>query len=120
MINYEDHPDNIREVITVTQFRRWMAHYIAMVRYGDDWVCIKRRGMDPVYLVSKADMELIREKSDDIELGPRNPKTGSRTGRGFMYWVRRLLKAERSGDPAKLRAVEIDLELAGYGDRPEK
>lgn len=96
MINYEDHHHAIRTVITVTEFRRWMAHYIAMVRYGNDYVCIKRRGMDPVYLVSQADIDLIRERSDGLEQGLRNPKTGRRSGRGMMYWVRRAFREEKA------------------------
>lgn len=120
MISYEDHPETIQHWITVTRFRRHMAHYIAMVRYGNDWVCIRRKGMEPVYLVSKADFDLIREKADDLHDGPRDPKTGYRSGLGFMHWLRELLKAERSGDPARLRAVENDLELIRYGDRPVK
>jgi prevent-host-death family protein len=102
MVNYEDKHHNIRKTITVTEFRRWMAHYIAMVRYGDDWVCIKRRGMDPVYLVSKADMDLIWKASDELAYGPVEPETGYRSGRGFMYWVRESLRLEKeSGGTGK-------------------
>lgn len=96
MISYDDHHGPIHVTgISVTELRRHLAHYIAMVRYGDDWVCIRRKGMDPVYLVSEADMKLIWERSDDMEDGLRDPKTGMRPGRGLMYWVRQGFKRDR-------------------------
>ena len=103
MINYDDELHNIRHAVTVTQFRRWMAHYIAMVRYGDDYVCIKRRGRDPVYLVCQADMDLIWERSDDLHSGPHDPETGCRTGRGFLYWLRQVFQ----GNTKYLDVVEF-------------
>ncbi len=59
MMNDEDHPQTQRHGVSVSEFRRRLAHYISVVRYGDDWVCIHRKGMEPVYLVSEADMKLI-------------------------------------------------------------
>ena len=96
MISYEDHQDNIRVTgITVSEFRRHLAHYIAMVRYGDDWVRIQRKGMEPVYLVSEADMQLIWKTSDEFYAGPKDPVTGKLPGRGFMHWVRQGFRQDR-------------------------
>ncbi len=118
MVNYDDHEANITSAISITEFRRYMAHYIATVRYGDDYVCIKRKNSEPVYLVSRADMELIWEKSDELHAGPRDAK-GHRTGMGFLHWMRRLWKAEQSGDPAEVRAVHESMEIVGFGKRPK-
>ncbi len=96
MINYDDHPQNIRKSIRVTEFRRHMAHYIAMVRYGDDWVAIQRKGGYPVYLVSQADFDLLHERKDDVLHGPRDPETGKRTGRGLWYPLLALLARDRT------------------------
>ena len=82
-MNYDDHPDILVTRIKVTEFRKHMAHYMATVRYGGDYVCIQRKGQDPVYLVSSADMDLIRERRDDLDVGPRL-ETGQRSGFGLM------------------------------------
>ncbi len=98
MISYEHHEDNIRITgISVTEFRRHMAHYIAMVRYGDDWVRIKRKGMEPVYLVSEADMRLIWKASDEFYEGTwtGNPKLPFK--RGILYWIREAFRQDRGG-----------------------
>jgi PHD/YefM family antitoxin component YafN of YafNO toxin-antitoxin module len=103
-------PDRtLRRTVNVTEFRRHMAHYVASVRYGDDWLRIRRKGTDPVYLVSETDFRLICEKVDDLDGGPRDPKTGRRSGRGFMYWVREAFRADRKAGtvaPAPDRAAE--------------
>ena len=99
MISYEDrsgqhlHHGHHRHRISPSH----MAHYIAMVRYGDDWVRIKRKGLEPVYLVSEADMKLIWDRSDDMDAGPRDAETGERSGRGLMYWVRQGFRRDRGG-----------------------
>lgn len=90
--------------VSVTEFRRHMAHYIAAVRYGDDWLCIRRKGTDPVYLVSETDFRLICEKVDDMAEGPRDPKTGRRSGRGFMHWVYEALTADRKAGRSEVPA----------------
>ena len=122
MVNYDDIEDNLTSSVTVTEFRRHMAQYIATVRYGDDYVCIKRKNADPVYLVCKADFDLIWEKSDDLRGGPRNEK-GHRTGLGFLYWLREIWKAEQTGDPEEVRRVNdvIDRTTSVFGtaSRPE-
>ena len=94
MISYEDHEHNIRTRVTVSEFRRHLAHYIAMVRYGDDWVCIRRKGMDSVFLVSETDMRLIWKASDEFYDGDRDAK-GNITGRGLMYWIREGFRQDR-------------------------
>lgn len=91
MINYDEHDTNMVTRLTVTQFRKHLARYIATVRYGGDYVCIQRKGQDPVYLVSRADMDLIWERSDDLEIGPRKD-TGYRSGEGLMRLWREFLQ----------------------------
>lgn len=97
MINYDDHPDSIRKIVRVTEFRQRMSHYIAMVRYGDDWVCIKRRGTDPVYLVSQADFDLINRRRDRLLNAPKDPDTGKPKGKGLWQQLRDALAADRRG-----------------------
>lgn len=115
MISYEDVPGNIRHIVSVTQLRRHLAHYIAMVRYGDDWVCIKRRGMPPVFLVSQADFDLICTRRDDLHGGPPDA-AGHRTGFGLVYWLKALIRAERSGDPGAVGEVEFAMEATRFGE----
>ena len=98
MINYDDVPHAIHQRTKVTHFRRHMAHYITLVRYGDDYVCIKRRGMDNVYLVSQADFDLINKRRDVLIHGPCDPKTGNRIGRGFWHVLRDRLREDRGGE----------------------
>ena len=95
MINYDDVPHAIHQRTKVTHFRRHMAHYIAMVRYGDDFVCIKRRGMDNVYLVSQADFDLICKRRDAIVHKKMVHDDGCRTN--FWQVLRRQLKRDRAG-----------------------
>lgn len=73
--------------IKVSEFRRRLAHYIARVRHGDDFVAIHRKGEDPVFLISKADFDLMEEKRLDVEVGPWCEKTKVRRG-GIMKWLR--------------------------------
>ena len=94
-MNEIDPDKTLRQTITVTEFRRRMSHYVGAVRYGDDWLRITRKNADPVYLVSETDFRLICEAVDDLEGGPRDPATGTRTGRGFMHWVREAFRADR-------------------------
>lgn len=115
MVNYDHVQHAIRQRVTVTQFRRHMAHYIAMVRYGDDYICIQRRGHEPVFLVSQADMDLIWERRDDLESGPRDAK-GHRRGFGLLYWLRRLRQAEISADPAERKTVEVEMAASRFGE----
>ncbi|MEM7719116.1 MAG: type II toxin-antitoxin system Phd/YefM family antitoxin [Pseudomonadota bacterium] len=104
----------IHKAVTVTQFRRHLAHYIAAVRYGDDYVCIQRRGRDPVYLISQADMDLIWDRCADLEHGPRDAQ-GHRRGFGLLYWLRRLIKAELSGDPRQMAEVQDGMAANRFG-----
>ncbi len=92
MINYDDHDTNMITRVTVTEFRKYLARYIATVRYGSDYVCIRRKGQDPVYLISQADMDLIWERRDDLEVGPRN-EDGQRSGNGLMNLWRDVLSS---------------------------
>ena len=94
MYNYDHIGQNLVTRVNVTEFRRHLAQYIATVRYGGDYVCIRRKGMEPVYLVSRADMDLICDRTDDIEAGPKD-ENGHRSGRGLMYWVRQQFKQDR-------------------------
>lgn len=59
-----------------------MANYVSAVRYGDDWVRIRRKNTGPVYLVSETDFRMICKAVDDLHDGPRDPKAGRRSGRG--------------------------------------
>ena len=95
MISYEDHPKEIRPTVTVSQFRAHMAHYIAMVRYGDDWVRIKRKGCAPVYLVSEADMKLIWKESDALYDKSIVDNSGMKTGYGLLHWIREGFRHDR-------------------------
>ena len=93
MMNYDEHLSTLVTRVSVTQFRKHLAHYIATVRYGDDYVCIQRKGQDPVYLISQADMDLIWERRDDLEVGPRTDK-GNRNGLGIMRLWREVLRGQ--------------------------
>ncbi|MEO1024817.1 MAG: type II toxin-antitoxin system prevent-host-death family antitoxin [Pseudomonadota bacterium] len=84
-----------RYIVTVSQFRKNVAGYINHVRYGDEWICIQRRNCDPVYLVCKADFDLIMSKVDDLVDGPKDPKTGKRPPKGFWWQLLDILSAER-------------------------
>ena len=95
MISYEDHPKEIRQTVTVSKFRAQMAHYIAMVRYGDDWICIKRKGCDPVYLVSAADMDLIWKESNALYGKSVVYPNGFKSGHNLMHWVREAFRRDR-------------------------
>ena len=105
-MNEIDPNRTLRRTVTVTEFRSRMAHYIASVRYGDDWLRIRRKGTDPVYLVSEADFRMLCEKVDEFYDGPRDRMTGQRTGRGFMYWLWQGLKADRKAAKAKPLPLE--------------
>lgn len=95
MISYEDHPGEIRMTVNTSQFRAHLAHYIAMVRYGDDWVRIKRKGCDPVYLVSEADMKLIWKESNAFYGHSRNAETGAESGYSFLHWINEGFRRDR-------------------------
>ena len=84
-----------RTIVKVTAFRKNMSRLIASVRHGDDWVCIKRKGCDPVYLVSQADFDLIQSRRDALLNAPRDPETGMPTGKGFWQRLKDVLRAER-------------------------
>ena len=71
-----------------SEFRRRLAHWIGSVRYGDDVICIRRRGADPVYLISKADFDLMEQKRLDIDVGPWDEELKARSG-GIMAWLRK-------------------------------
>ena len=77
-----------RAAVSISEFRRRLSHYVHMVRYGESYVAILRKGMEPVYLVSRADMDLIWEKTDELNGGPRDEK-GRRSGWGLMNLWRR-------------------------------
>lgn len=87
-----------RYIVTVTMLRKHLAQYIARVRYGDEWVCIQRRGCDPVYLVSQVDFNLICKERDELMHGPTDPETGKRPAKGFWYQLCDVLAAERKGN----------------------
>ena len=93
--DYHDHPEPLRHIIGITAFRKHMAHYIATVRYGDDWICIKRNHAEPVYLVSQADFDLISDRRDELLGAPRDPVTRMRRGKGMWQVLREVFAAER-------------------------
>lgn len=74
--------------IGITEFRRRLAHWIGCVRYGDDFICIRRKGEDPVFLISKADFDLMEKTRIDYDAGPYDPVTKGRR-EGIMAWFRR-------------------------------
>lgn len=81
---------------TVTRFRKYLSIYIDHVRYGDHFVCIERKGCDPVYLISQADFDLMCKRSDELLRPPINPQTGTVTkGNGFWCDLLELLSTER-------------------------
>lgn len=92
----EERSQTIRHGVTVSEFRRRLAHYVALVRYGDDWVCIHRKGMEPVYLVSEADMKLIWDTSDEFYGGGRDAD-GFLKGRGLWHWICEGFRRDRAG-----------------------
>ncbi len=66
--------------VSVSTFRKRLAHYIAQVRHGCDFVCIRRRGEGNVYLISQADWDLLSEKISHLESGRFDPEVGAATG----------------------------------------
>lgn len=65
--------------VSASTFRKRLSHYVAQVRHGNDFVCIRRRGEENVYLISQADWDLLRQKIVDLESGTFDPKVGART-----------------------------------------
>ena len=80
--------------VTVSQFRQRLASYIGCVRYGDDFVRIKRRGEDPVYLISEVDFKLMEKTRIDYDVGPKDPVSKGRFG-GIMEYMRKRAKQRR-------------------------
>ena len=103
MINYDDAPADQQHYISVTEFRRHLSHYIALVRYGDDFICITRRGGNPVYLVSEADFDLIREQEEILDHGPRDENGERMQSDGLMSRLRDLIRWERKSPEEKER-----------------
>lgn len=66
--------------VTVSEFRRRLAHYIGRVRYGGDFVAIGRKGEDSVYLISQADWDLFGKKITDLDAGKFDPELRVRHG----------------------------------------
>ncbi len=60
--------------ITVSEFRRCLAHYVGCVRYGGDFIAINRKGEDSVYLISQADWDLLGKKITDLDSGKFDPE----------------------------------------------
>ena len=73
--------------VTVSEFRRHLARYIARVRFGDDFVAVHRRGEDPVFLISQADFDLLEERRTDLDVGPYDPERKGRWA-GIMKFLR--------------------------------
>ena len=72
--------------IYVSEFRRRLSHFISEVRHGGDFVCIRRKGEENVYLISQADWDLLSSRIDDLESGKRDPESGMRKG-GLWRWL---------------------------------
>ncbi len=96
MMNDEDHPQTQRHGVSVSEFRRRLAAGLGHLEVRDEWVCIHRKGMEPVYLVSEADMKLIWKTSDEFYGGGRDAD-GFLKGRGLWHWIREGFRADRDG-----------------------
>lgn len=76
MYNSFEPADPSTATISTSEFRHRLAHYIGLVRYGNDVVVIQRKGEEPVYLISQADWDLLGKKIDHLENDGRDPDTG--------------------------------------------
>ena len=94
--------------VTTTEFRGRLAHYIGRVRHGGDFIAIRRKGEENVYVISQADWDLLDVKIADLEDGPYDPVWKCRT-RGFMAWFKR----EREG-------AELDARIAARAEERER
>lgn len=65
---------NYMKGIGTSEFRRRLSHYIGCVRYGGDFVAIRRKGEDNVYLISQFDWDLLGRKITDLDSGKFDPK----------------------------------------------
>ena len=83
--------------MTTSEFRGRLAHYIGRVRHGGDFIAIRRKGEDNVYVISQADWDVLDRKMADLDEGPYDPVQKRRRG-GFLAWFK------LEGRSARLRA----------------
>ena len=93
--------------ISTSEFRRRLAHYIGLVRYGNDVVVIHRKGEEPVYLISRADWDLLDKKIDHLENDGRDPVTGR-----LKLGIWRLLSISYGGERARKRLAKLGAKSA--------
>ena len=98
MPNYDHIDDNLHSYVSVTQFRRNLAGYIATVRFGDDFVCIQRKGRDPVYLISEADFAVL-SKRRGYARRPSKTEVQQRSGFWRRIWAGRKARASEPPGP---------------------
>jgi len=92
-------------VVTASEFRGRLAHYIGRVRHGGDFIAIQRKGEESVYVISQADWDLLDARIADIEDGPYDPEGKRRRG-GIMAWFRLRREEARLRARIKARAAE--------------
>ena len=92
-------------VVTTTAFRARLAHYVGRVRHGGDFIAIRRKSEENVYLISQADWDLLDAKIADIEEGPFDPDWNCRRG-GIMRWFRRRREETEQKERIAARAAE--------------
>jgi len=92
-------------VVTTSEFRGRLAHYIGRVRHGGDFVAIRRKGEENVYVISQADWDLLDKKIADLEDGPYDPDWKCRRG-GIWAWLDLERRSARLGARIAARAEE--------------
>lgn len=83
---YWSAPQTNTRVVTITEFRRNLAHYINLVRYSQDFIRIARRGCDSVYLISEIDFDDAMRVADEIENGKLVPGKKYRDRKGWRWF----------------------------------
>lgn len=103
-------------VVTASEFRARLAHYIGRVRHGGDFIAIERKGEENVYLISQADWDLLEVWIADVEDGPYDPAVKRRRG-GILAWFRLRSEEARLRARLKARAEERERIAGRWGER---
>lgn len=82
------------KTVTISELRKDLARLVASVRYGSDFVVIRRKAEDNVYLISQADWDLLDRKIDELETGRWCDRRKRMVG-GLMSFLRREKSLER-------------------------
>ncbi len=127
MVKKSRQSSNYMRGIGTSEFRRRLSHYIGCVRYGGDFVAIRRKGEDNVYLISQFDWDLLGRKITDLDSGKYDPKLKVRHGgsRELLNWekqresVAAMLSWKRGGAPGAdaVREEPVALEVSEGGEK---